>query len=500
MGTKRRVGAVLVTGLVLGLVSVVPAAAAPQLAEQVALVAGQGANDINRTRERFAVHATDLGIMWRDGRDRTAIMFGDTYGAGWGGHGAGPETADWRFNVLAHSTDTNLADGLGIDSMITDRPGHAAELLHRDPAVSEITVIPTAGVAAGNRDVVHYMSIKSWGPWTTNYSGLAYSDDGGRSWVKDPALRWSNSGGGARFQLGAFAKDGGYTYLFGTPNGRFGAAHLARVPEHRVLELGVYEYWTADGWQLGGLDRAIPVFGGQIGELSVQYNTVLRRWVALTLDESRAAIVLRTAPAPTGPWTGGRVVVRGTDHPALYGAFLHPDSARSNEIHFVMSQWGPYHSKLMRLRLDQSLPEPNLLSDGGFEDRPAGAAAGPWTITGKGGIDYGSGLAHTGANNAWVRETSGWHAVTQRLAVRPGQRYRLSGWLRSSATTTDGYFGVRRDTGVPAERKFGHLGDYTRLTVDFVADSAEIEVFGGTWALDGKDTWLQLDDFTLDQL
>jgi hypothetical protein len=94
-------------------------------ARVVALVAGQGQRDINRTASRFAVQATDLGIMWRDSRGRVAIAFGDTYGVGWGGSGAGPETADWRFNTLAHSTDTNLADGLHIDSMVTDRPGHA---------------------------------------------------------------------------------------------------------------------------------------------------------------------------------------------------------------------------------------------------------------------------------------------------------------------------------------------------------------------------------------
>ncbi|WP_349497484.1 DUF4185 domain-containing protein [Crossiella sp. CA-258035] len=498
MGMNRRLGAALLSGVVLAVSGIVPAAAAPAptRAEPVALLAGQGVGDVNQTRDRFAVHATDLGIMWRDGRGRTAIMFGDTYGAGWGGNGAGPETADWRLNVLAHATDSNLADGLRIDSMVTDRPGHAAELLHRDPSVAEVTVIPTAGVSVGARDVVHYMSIRGWNPWTTNYAGLAYSDDGGRTWVKDPALRWPNSGGAARFQLGAFVKDGGYVYLFGTPQGRFGAAHLARVPEQRILELGAYEYWTASGWQHGA-DGAVPVFGGQVGELSVQYNTVLRRWVALTLDESRAAIVLRTAPAPTGPWTGGRVVVRGSDFPALYGAFLHPDSAHRNEIYFAMSQWNPYHVKLMRLRLDESLPEPNLLSDGGFEDRPVNAGTGPWAVTGKGGVDYGKGLAHTGSNNAWVRESSGWHAVTQQLAVRPGQRYRLSGWVRTSATNTDGYFGVRRAAGVLAEHKFGHLGEYTKLTVEFTADTSEIEVFGGAWALDGKDTWMQLDDVLL---
>lgn len=55
--------------------------------------------------------------MWRDSRGRVAIAFGDTYGEGWGGHGAGPETAGWRFNTLAHSTDTYLSDGRTADRL-----------------------------------------------------------------------------------------------------------------------------------------------------------------------------------------------------------------------------------------------------------------------------------------------------------------------------------------------------------------------------------------------
>ncbi|MBB5958061.1 hypothetical protein FHS29_004669 [Saccharothrix tamanrassetensis] len=489
---------------VLAIVAVLAASAAPAAAavpfspaRPVALLAGQGDGDVNQTRSRFGVHATDLGIMWRDSRGRTAVVFGDTYGEGWGGHGAGPETADWRFNVLGHSADTILADGLRIDSMVEDRPGHAAEILHRDPAVSEVTVIPTAAVAVGSRDYIHYMSIRGWEPWTTNYSGVAYSDDGGRTWVKPAESRWLNQGGSARFQMGAFVRNGGFVYLFGTPNGRFGNAHVARVAEPHVLDPAAYEYWTASGWRRD-VDASVPVFGTQVGELSVLYHNGLRRWVSLALDESRAAIVLRTAPAPNGPWSGGRVVAHGVDYPALYGGFVHPASADGPDLYFSMSQWGPYHSKFMRLRLSDVPTGSNLLSDGGFEDRPAGVGPGPWRIDGRGGIDQGLGLAHSGRNNGWVRHDSGWNALSQGVVVRPGQRYRLTGWVRSSASGTDGYFGVRRPGGgVVAEQRFGHFPDYRQLTVEFTADTTEVEVFGGTWGR-GVDTWAQLDDVLLE--
>jgi hypothetical protein len=325
----------------------------PAQAQVVGLIAGQGVGDVNQTATRFAVYATDLGVMWRDARGRVAIAFGDTYGEGWGGQGAGPETADWRFNTLAHSTDSTLSDGLRIDSMITDRPGHAAQILAGDPGVSEVTVIPTAAISSDGRDYLHYMSVRSWGTggqWTTNYAGLAVSADGGRTWTKPTATRWPNEGVGSGFQLGAMARHRGHVYLFGTPNGRLGDARVARVVEKAVGRLSAYQYWTGTTWE-SRADNATPVMDGPVGELSVQYNTVTRQWVALYLDEHRAAIVLRTAPRPTGPWTPGQVVADGAQHPGLYGAFLHPDSAHSSVLHFAMSRWDPYHVRLMALPL-----------------------------------------------------------------------------------------------------------------------------------------------------
>ncbi len=485
-----------------------PAAASAtySAARPVALVAGQGDNDVNQTRSRFGVHATDLGVMWRDSRGRVAIVFGDTYGEGWGGNGAGPETADWRYNVLAHSDDTDLADGMRIDSMVTDRPGHARQILPRDPAVSEVTVIPTAAVSVGSRDYIHYMSVRSWGPagtWVTNYSGLAYSDDGGESWTKAPAARWANQGGGEHFQMGAMVRQGDLVYLFGTPNGRFGNAYLARVSGSRLLEPPAYEYWTASGWQVGAPERAVPVVAGPVGELSVQYNSALRRWVALHLDEARTAIVMRTAPAPTGPWTGGQVVAHATDYGGLYGGFLHPGSADSTELYFTMSSWAPYHVELMRLRLADLPVNPNLIQDGGFEDRPVGAGPAPWSVNGRGGVDYGKGNAHSGLNNGWVRHNSGWNDLFQKVVLTPHRRYRLSGWMRSSGSNSEGYFGVRRPSGqgVVAEQRFGSLPAYTRLSVEFsVGDVNELEVFVGGWSVNNQDFWIQADDMVLEEL
>lgn len=114
------------------------------------------------------------------------MVFGDTFGERWG--------VDWRSNAMARMGDLDPSDGLRFDGMVTDREGHAKELLasRKVPEV-EFTVIPTNGVAVGNRMFLHYMSVRSWGPpgqWIVGHSGLAFSDDQGRTWVKDPNVIW----------------------------------------------------------------------------------------------------------------------------------------------------------------------------------------------------------------------------------------------------------------------------------------------------------------------
>ena len=309
-----------------------------------------GEESPNRTASRAAVHATDLGILWDDGDGGVLAAFGDSYGAGWSAPGAGPRHADWRCNVLARMPRGEPRDGLVLREWVQDAPGHAAQVLARDPRAREETVIPTAGIAHEGVQYLHAMSVRRWngpGRWRTNYGALWSSRDGGRSWqptgVRWTPRRWRRPDG-SRFQLGAFARDGPHMLLFGTPAGRFGPAHLARSPD-----LAAWSYFDGTGW-VGSPAAARPVMSAPVAELSVLYHRPSAQWMALTLDEHRAAIVLRTAPAPTGPWSRGEPVATGEQYPQLYGGHLHPCSA-DGDLYFTMSQWGPYNVRLMRTEL-----------------------------------------------------------------------------------------------------------------------------------------------------
>jgi Domain of unknown function (DUF4185) len=331
-------------------------AAQPDQARQVTMLTG--AESLNATEQRYQVKGTDLGIMWSDDRGQILVAFGDTFGSGWAGHGSevkDPAASDWRSNTLARSGDHDPANGMSFTSFVTDRAGHAKELLpslKRDRV--EISKIPTGGVNIGGRNYLAYMSVHHFGQpgqWITNYSGIAYSDDGGQNWVAAPYTYRPNSPTfDDKFQMIAFARRDGFVYTFGTPNGRFGDAYVARVREGQLLDVSAYEYWIGTAWQRGASVVATPITTGPVGELSVRYDETLHSWEMMYLDQPRGAILVRLAPQPTGPWGPSMPVATSQQYPGLYGGFLHPDSYGS-DIYFTMTQYDHYNVSFMHATL-----------------------------------------------------------------------------------------------------------------------------------------------------
>lgn len=313
-----------------------------------------GANSVNRTDKRWQVDGTDLGIMWESAPGEIAAAFGDTVGRGF--HPPGGMGGDWRSNVLAFSTDRELSDGMTFDRMVTDDRCHAAEVLSsRKLDNVEITTIPTSGFALGSRQYMSYMSMRTWhsapGTFFTNYGGIAYSDDRGETWTKDPYARWDNIFGLTNFQVSAMVPHGDHVYMFGTPNTRLGAVGLARVAKDQLLNTTAYQYWRDGNWTpVGGAAAATPIVEGTVGELSVRFDASRNVWQMSYLDTARTAIVVREADSPQGVWSDAAPTVRVIDYPELYGGFIHPWSAGS-DLYFNISTWNDYNVYLMHATL-----------------------------------------------------------------------------------------------------------------------------------------------------
>ncbi len=355
--------------------------------ERVAALTGPDAPSDMQTPD---VCGTDIGTMAEltsglSGElSRTVYFaFGDTFGYRRSDCPPGPGGPNWRSNVLAATTDLDAADGIAIEWWYAGEDGKAiavTEGAHRrafsGPA-AEQTRIPTAMVAVGGRLYLHYMSVHGFaaqgGVWLCNRSAFVYSDDAGKRWTEargdfgghsdtfnmlalsaQPGAgntAGNSSDNGADNSLGD--STGEYVYALGTPCGRFGGARVGRVPAEQLLEPGAWEYYTGAGWS-GERSNAIEVILPPVGEGSLMWNAGLGRWLYSYLNESSAAIELREAEQPWGPWSEPHVLATGAEYPALYGAYMSPaylaDDGRT--FYFVMSQFGPYDTFVMKATLE----------------------------------------------------------------------------------------------------------------------------------------------------
>ncbi|TFV84803.1 DUF4185 domain-containing protein [Microbacterium sp. dk485] len=457
----------------------------------------------NNTWGRWDIKATDLGVMWDGGDGRILTAFGDTFGNGWVGPGGGSgPNGNWRSNVLVRSSDRDLSDGMLFESAPQSPQGIAKELIpSKKVSGDEMTTIPTAGISVGDRQYMGFMSVRQWGEpgyWDTNYAGIAYSDDDGENWTVS-STKWENDADGTNpFQMQAYVKKGGDVYVFGTPNGRQGAVHVAKVSPRKILDKGSYRYWDGRRWSKSEADAA-PVVPAPASELSVHYDSFSKRFLLMTL--SGEDIVLRTAKNPEGPWTDPQVVASSSDYPGLYGGYFHPWSA-DGVMYFAMSQWSPYNTYLMRMQIDRDgvIVNPNLVADPSFErgTTMGDGTNGTWGCTPNCGIDTAPPESFSGDRNAFVRFDSGWRNIWQNVDVQPGTDYRLTGFVRTSINSDAGFFGARSlDGQVIGEAHFISVGPWTKFTVDFNSGAHEdVQVFAGVWTNSG-DIWLQADDIAL---
>jgi hypothetical protein len=466
-----------------------------------------GPDSPNNTYGRWNIKATDLGIMWDNNAGQVLTAFGDTFGDAWigpGGGALGSGDANWRSNVLLRSSDTNLSDGMDFASAVTAADGRAREILpglHQADGTGEVTKIPTAGIAVGSRQYVSFMSVRHWGPpgqWDTNYAKIAYSDDNGTTWSTAGTPTWNNPGFTDHFQQQAFARNGGYVYIYGTPSGRNGSAYVARAPEAQMLTQSAYQYWNGSTWVTNNEAAAVAVVGAPVSELSVRYDSYSAHWLMMYLQGED--IIMRTATSPQGPWSGTQVVVSSADYPGLYGGFMHPWSS-GGTIYFTMSQWDPYNVYLMKIRITTSgvITKPNLMGEPSFERGALNGTGtnGFWACSGNCGIDSAH-WGYSGDNNAFARYNSGWQDVHQTVPVAANTAYQLTGFIRTSPNSDNGFLGARTTGGaVISEAHYTAIGPWTRIVVNFTSGAnTNVVVYAGVWT-DNGDIWIQLDDFSL---
>jgi hypothetical protein len=323
------------------------------------------------------------------------IAVGDTFSAA-------NMTGDWRANTSLRSGDTFLVDGMSIPDgewfngnmfggAPLSSPTTARQVIFPSGLPAGVTLIPTAGISVptpgtrfGATQYMSFMSVTQWGSpgvWTTNYSALAYSTDNGENWIVAPqSVRYNQPWtGNQNFQQSAFVRPGdGYVYVYGTPNGRQGAAYVSRVAEKDILDLTKYDYYSAGspggwfgwgavpaGWYRNDPTKATAVFGqdtgacgvanpgNQVSEMSVQYNKSLNKYVVLYGDQFNN-IVMRTSDTPQGTWSTAKVLIP-QQNGGIYAPMMHPWSPSTmgtgTDLYWNLSLWSQYNVMLMRTDL-----------------------------------------------------------------------------------------------------------------------------------------------------
>lgn len=301
---------------------------------------GESIYNPNNTGSDFDVYGSDLGIMWHTRKNQVGLFFGDTSGEGFVINKNGGNGSNWRSNVVAFSSDTDLTDGLKIDSMLLDSEGKAREICAGGKTHPEVyqTSIPTSAIRAGKLDCVHYMNIRDWGGphgrWLTNFSSLYTSKDGGSTWERCHEVTFSPD---SHFSQVAYAKRNGWVYMIGTQSGRGDAAYLARFREKNILDMKSYEFWNGERkeWVRGKEEAATPILRGPVGEASLLWHKKFKRWILTynydpnydkTPITKKSCILYCTAEDIT-EWGSPKVL-----YPTHYCAYLHPLKDNEDKI------------------------------------------------------------------------------------------------------------------------------------------------------------------------
>ena len=156
------------------------------------------------------------------------------------------------------------------------------------------------------------------------------------------------------------ARNDGYVYSYGTPNGRQGAAYVSRVRREGHPGLSKYEYYskgtksTPGGWIKNDSSKATPVFRQgqrclrrrqrrQPGQRDVgavqQFDS--KKYVVLYGDQFNN-IVMRTSDTPQGTWSSAKVLM-AQQNGGIYAPMMHPWSPSTmgtgTDLYWNLSLW-----------------------------------------------------------------------------------------------------------------------------------------------------------------
>lgn len=336
-------------------------------------------NTQNLTWTRYRLSGTDLGVPFRH-KDKTYLLFGDTIGDA-GGNG----------DSIAYSADKNPDDGLDLD-FIADYRGVYQPMSIPGISQGEYNV-PVQGVSAGDSMYVYFITDSTDGSVNMGRSIVAVSENDGQSFMylydfsEDKFINVSIVTIDPLSWPAVPQTSGSGMMIFGSGRYRRSNVYLAYQPQDNISAKENIVYFSGLNqdnqpiWSASE-DDALALFDHRVvGELSVSYNSYIRKWIMLYNCKwaPNRGINVRTADNPWGPWSDTQVLFdswadggygsfmhfpgmdnlsdpgRESTPGGEYGPYQFADFAKGNSdettIYFTMSTWNPYTVVLMKAAL-----------------------------------------------------------------------------------------------------------------------------------------------------
>ncbi len=308
--------------------------------------------------EEIGVLGPSATVQGRDGGysaalwDRSVWIYGDTV--------LGAEDEDgtsWHHNSYAVTSDLSAADGIDgftapVDSVGAPRyfiaptdEERAFNIAHRgedcaeEPCGARWAVWPGDAIYDPERDqaLIFYSKIYAE-PGPFNFRGVGQSIalwDG----LAEETVRPELSPGHEHptqlfhedepaFGLGPNLVDG-YLVSFACPvDFVVHECIVARVAMSEALDRDAWRFWDGDEWVEDWRDADVVMDGAPI--MDIFFNAHLGRFVAIYSRPFGTEVVMRTAPALTGPWSAELLLFRADSEGDVYDALPHVEYAEGD--------------------------------------------------------------------------------------------------------------------------------------------------------------------------
>jgi len=127
-----------------------------------------------------------------------------------------------------------------------------------------------------------------------------------------------------QFNHGAVAKDS-VLYLYSCETS--GDCRVARASLAAATQRPAYQFWTGASWSSDISLAALDVPGSTAG-FSVAWNDALGEYVSASTPGFSSQLLLRTAPAPEGPWSNPTTAWNAPSE--IYAVYQHPELELAN--------------------------------------------------------------------------------------------------------------------------------------------------------------------------